>query len=61
MGITFYHAERTLDNDLEKIHCALRSHVIDKILYDIFDGETRELKLVHVDNIFSDNKLSNKQ
>ena len=39
VGIKFYHAERTLDNDLEKIHSCITSNTVDKILIDIFgDG-----------------------
>ena len=36
VGIQFYHGDRTLDNDLEKLHSAVTSHSVDKVIMDIF-------------------------
>ena len=36
VGIKFYHGDRTLDIDFEKLHSAITGHSVDKVIMDIF-------------------------
>ena len=48
VGINFYHGDRTLDIDLEKLHSAITNHSVDKVIMDIFGTYTDSSKQISI-------------